>query len=112
MRTSRIARPGQAGSFRRCWFYRVKIGEQALASRLPRNAHEGDEIVGGCAGDAPFSHAPVAVAVESAPMVVYRDFVEIEQIAVVVAAALLPDTGPALNGIIWRSVDRYPGLPL
>src|SRR5882724_12735710 len=112
MRTGGIARAGQAGSFRRCWFYRVKIGEQAPASRLPRNAHEGDEIIGGCAGDAALSHAPVAVSVESAPMIVHGAFVEIQQIAVVVAAALLPDTGPALNGIIWRGVDCHPRLPL
>src|SRR5438094_8367337 len=110
MRTGRIARAGQAGSFRRCWFYRVKIGEQRLATGLPRHAHERDKIIGGCAGDAPFSHAPIAVSVESAAMVVYRDFVEVEQIAVIVAAALLPDPSLALNGIVRRRVDRHPRL--
>src|SRR5437867_3705507 len=110
MRTGGIARAGQAGSFRRCWFYRVKIGEQAPASRLPRNAHEGDEIIGGCARDAALSHAPVAVSVESASMVVHRDLVKIEQIAVIVAAALLPDPSLALNGIVRRRVDRHPRL--
>src|SRR5438094_7410122 len=110
MRTGRIARAGQAGSFRRCWFYRVKIGEQWLATGLTRHAHERDKIIGGCAGDAPFSHAPIAVSVESAAMVVYRDFVEVEQIAVIVAAALLPDPSLALNGIVRRRVDRHPRL--
>src|SRR5882724_8980877 len=112
MRTVGIARAGQARSFRRRWFYRVKIGEQRFAARLPRHSHEGDKVIGRCAGDAARRHASVAVSVESASVVVHRDFVEIEQIAVVVAAALLPDTGPALNGIIWRGVDCHPRLTL
>src|SRR5437773_2210710 len=110
MRTSRIARAGQARSFRRCWFYRVKIGEQAPASRLPGNAHEGDEIIGGCAGDASLGHASVAVSVENASMIVHGDFVEIQQIAVIVAAALLPNAGRTLNRIVRRRVDRHPRL--
>src|SRR5205085_4057139 len=110
MRTGRIARPGQTGSFRRCRFYRVQIGEQGLASRLPGNTHEGDKIIARCARDAARRHAAVAVSVENASMVVHGDFVKIEQIAVVVAAALLPDPGLALNGIVRRRVDRHPRL--
>src|SRR5437773_6907380 len=112
MRTGRIARAGQAGSFRRCWFYRVKIGEQGLAAGLPRHSHKRDKIVRRCACDAAFGHTPVAVAVENPASVVYGDFVEIEQIAVLVTATLLPNAGVTLNRIVWRSVDRYPGLPL
>src|SRR5437868_8288992 len=112
MRTGRIARPGQTGSFRRCRFYRVQIGEQGLASRLPGNTHEGDKIVARCARDAARRHATVAVSVENASMVVHSDFVKIEQIAVLVTATLLPNTGVTLNRIVWRSVDRYPRLTL
>src|SRR5438094_7707740 len=99
MRTGRIARPGQTGSFRRCRFYWVKIGEQGLAAGLPRHSHKRDKIVGRCARDAARGYATVAVSVESAAMVVHGDFVKIEQIAVIVAAALLPDPSLALNGI-------------
>src|SRR6266403_456129 len=110
MRTGRIARPGQTGSFRRCRFYWVKIGEQGLAAGLPRHSHKRDKIIACCACDAALSHAPITVAVENPPSVVHRDFVKIEQIAVVVAAALLPDPSLALNGIVSRRVDRHPRL--
>src|SRR6266404_9629351 len=111
MRTGRIARAGQAGSFRRCWFYRVKIGEQGLAAGLPRHSHKGDKIIGRCACDAAFGHTSIAVAVENPASVVHGDFVEIQQIAVLMAATLLPNAGVTLNWIVWRSVDGYPCLP-
>src|SRR5437016_9123824 len=110
MSTSRIARPGQAGSFRRCRFYGVKIGEQGLAAGLPRHSHKRHKIVGRCARDAARRHASVAVPVENASMVVHGNFVKIEQIAVLVTATLLPNARVTLNRIIWRSVDRYPRL--
>src|SRR5256885_6995286 len=112
MRTGRIARPGRTGSFRRCRFYRVKIGEQGLAAGLPRHSHKRDKIVGRCARDAARRHAAVAVSVENASMIVHSNFVEIQQIAVLVTATLLPNTGVTLNRIVWRSVDRYPRLTL
>src|SRR5438270_8122802 len=111
MRTGRIARAGQAGSFRRCWFYRVKIGEQGLAAGLPRHSHKGDKIIGRCACDAAFGHTSIAVAIENPASVVHGDFVEIQQIAVLVTATLLPNAGVTLNRIVWRSVDGYPCLP-
>src|SRR5256714_3860669 len=110
MRTGRIARPGQARSFRRCRFYWVKIGEQGLAAGLPRHSHKRDKIVGRCARDAARRHATVAVSVENTSMVVHGDFVKIEQVAVLVTAALLPNAAVTLNRIVWRSVDRYPRL--
>src|SRR5436190_22338659 len=110
MRTGRIARPGQTGSFRRCRFYWVKIGEQGLAAGLPRHSHKRDKIVGCCACNAARRDASVAVPVENASMVVHSNFVEIQQIAVLVTATLLPNAGITLNGIIWRSVDRCPRL--
>src|SRR5213078_638788 len=112
MRTGRIARAGQAGSFRRCWFYRVKIDEQGLAAGLPRHSHKGDKIIGRCACDAAFGHASVAVSVENASVIVHGDFVEVEQIAVLMTATLLPNTCVTLNGIVWCSVDCCPGLTL
>src|SRR5437588_7321279 len=111
MRTGRIARAGQAGSFRRCWFYRVKIDEQGLAAGLPRHSHKGDKIIGRCACDAAFGYTSIAVAVENPASVVHGDFVEIQQIAVLMAATLLPNAGVTLNWIVWRSVDGYPCLP-
>src|SRR6266404_4318486 len=110
MRTGRIARAGQTGSFRRCWFYRIKIGEQGLAAGLPRHSHKCDKIIGRRAGDAARRYASVAVSVENASVVVHGDFVEIQKIAVLVTATLLPNAASALNRIVWRSVDGYPSL--
>src|SRR5438128_12026424 len=111
MRTGRIACPGQTRSFRRARFYWVKIGEQGLTAGLPCHSHKCNKIIGGCARDATFSHASVAVAVENASMVIDSDFVEIQQIAVLVTATLLPNAGVTLNRIVWRSVDGCPCLP-
>src|SRR5207253_6794205 len=111
MRTGRIACPGQTRSFRRARFYWVKIGEQGLTAGLPCHSHKCNKIIGGCARDATFSHASVAVAVENASMVVHGDFVEIQQIAVLMTATLLPNAGVTLSRIVWRSVDGCPCLP-
>src|SRR5437660_778676 len=111
MRTGRIARPGQAGRFRRFRFYWVKIGEQRLATGLPRHSHKGDKIIGRCACDAAFGHTSIAIAVENPASVVHGDFVEIQQIAVLMTATLLPNAGVTLNWIVWRSVDGCPCLP-
>src|SRR5438445_10687445 len=112
MRTGRIARPGQAGRFRRFRFYWVKIGEQRLATGLPRHSHKGDKIIGRCACDAAFGHTSIAVAIENPASVVHGDFVEIQQIAILVTATLLPNAGVTLNRVIWRSVDCCPRLTL
>src|SRR5437870_7435441 len=111
MRTGRIACPGQTRSFRRARFYWVKIGEQGLTAGLPCHSHKCNKIIGGCARDATFSHASIAVSVENASMVIHGDFVEIQQISVLVTATLLPNAGVTLNRIVWRSVDCYPALP-
>ena len=110
MGSRRIARAREARRFRRHWLCCVKTGEQALTSGLPRHAHEGDKVVGCRARNATQSHAAVAVSVESTPFVVHRDFVEIEQVSIIMAAALLPDAGFALNGIVGSGVNRHPGL--
>src|SRR5207248_8606203 len=57
MRSGRIARTGEARRFGRYWFGCVKTGEQALASGLPRDTHEGDKIIGSRACNAARSHA-------------------------------------------------------
>src|SRR6266403_5733266 len=110
MGSGRVARTRQARGFCCNRLSRVQIREQALASRLPGNTHEGNKIIACCARDAAFSHAPVAVAVENPAMVVHRDLVKVEQIAVIVAATLLPNPSLALNGIVRRRVDRHPRL--
>src|SRR6185369_2175007 len=112
MGSCRIAHAGQTWRLRRCRFYGVKIAEQRLATRLSCHSHEGDKIIGRCAGNTTFCHATVAVAVENASVVVDGDFVEIEQIAVLMTATLLPNASVTLNGIVWRSVDRHPRLSL
>src|SRR5439155_1073703 len=77
--------------------------------RLARHAHEGGEIFGRCPGDAPRADTAVAVSIQDSAFVIDRDFVEVEQVAVLVAAPLLPDAGHALDGIVRRGVDRDPG---
>src|SRR5437870_2654707 len=110
MRSGGIARTGEARRFGRYRFGCVKTGEQALASGLPRHTHEGDKIIGSRARNAARSHAAVAVSVESTPFFVHRDFIEVEQVSVIVAAALPPDAGHTLDGIVGCRVNRYPGL--
>src|SRR5436309_2338212 len=82
--------------------------ENTLAARLARNAHEGVKIVSRRTGDAGPARTAVAVAIEHMAFVVDRDLVEVEQVAVLSAAALLPDAGHALDGIVGRGVDRCP----
>src|SRR5438105_3368384 len=110
MRSSGIARAGQAGGFRRDGFggTRIKRSQQWFAAELARDAHEGAKIVGSRAGDARPTPAAVAVAIEHTAFVVDRDLVKIQQVAIVMAATLLPDAGHALDGIIRGSVDRLP----
>jgi len=108
MGTGGIARAGETRRFWRYWFGCIKTGEQALTSRLARHAHEGDKIIGSCARDAAFGDAPVAVSVEDVPFIVHGDFVKIEQIAVLMAATLLPDARHALHGIVGCGVHRRP----
>src|SRR4030095_3345373 len=100
MRTGRIARAGQARSFRRRWFYWIEVGEQRFAAGLPRYSHKRDKVIGRRGCGAAFDSAAVAVSVENAPMVIHGDFVEVEQIAILMAAALLPNACVTLNGIV------------
>src|SRR5207244_6791901 len=106
-----IARTGEAGRLRHCGFVYVWVvaGENTLAATLTRHAHVGVKIVGRRTGDAGPARTAVAVAIEHMAFVVHRDFVEVEQVAIVMAATLLPDTGHALNRIIRGGVDRCPG---
>ena len=76
---------------------------------MARDAHEGDEIVGCRAGDTAWGHAAIAVAIEHPAFAVHGDFVKVEKVTVLMAAALLPDAGHALNGIVRGGVDRRPG---
>src|SRR6266404_5245494 len=112
MRSRWIACARKARRFRRqrcggvC--LRVKAGKQRLATGLVRNAHEGSEIVRRSPSNAAFAYTTIAVAVKDPSVFVHSDFVEVEKIAILVAAALLPDTGGMLNGIIRCRVDCDP----
>src|SRR6266513_5271967 len=104
MRSSWIACAGKARRFRRQRGSRICIcvvsGEQGLTTRLARDAHESGEIIRRRAGDAAVCNTPITVAVENASVFIHGDFVEVEKVAVLMAAALLPDAGGVLNGII------------
>src|SRR5438093_7061433 len=110
MRRGGIARTGEARRFGRYWFGCVKTGEQPFATRLTRNPHEGNKVIGCRAGDAARGHATIAVSIQNSAFVIDGDFVEVEQVSVLMAATLLPDAGHALNRTVWRRVDRRPGL--
>src|SRR4029077_16707405 len=86
----------------------VVAGEESLASRLARNAHVGDEVIRRATPDAIRCDTSVAVAVEDAALVVDGDFVEVGEIPVRMTSTLLPDAGPALNGIVRGRIDRRP----
>ena len=79
---------------------------------MARDAHEGSEVVRGSARNTTIAYATIAVAVKDAPVLIDGDFVEVEQVAVLMATALLPDTAGMLNGIIRSSVHRDPMLPV
>src|SRR6266853_2941947 len=100
MRSVLIASTGEARRFRNqgcgCVGVCVVARENSLATRLARHAHEGDKIVGCGAGNTAFGHAAVAVAIEHPAFAVHRDFVEVEKVAVLMAATLLPDASHAL----------------
>ena len=114
MRSRWIARAGKAGGVRRqcCSGIGVPVvtGEQRLTTRLARDTHEGGEIIRGRARDAAVCHTAIAVAEENASKFVDGDFVEVEQVAILVATALLPDAAGMLNRVIRRSVDSDPVL--
>src|SRR5207237_10078666 len=61
------------------------------------------------AGDAGWGHAAIAGALEQPAFAVHGEFVKVEKVRVLMAAALLPDAGHALNGIVRGGVDRRPG---
>src|SRR3954466_9406243 len=90
----------------------IEAREQTLAASLAGHAHVTDEVVRSRTADAPGRHAAIAVAEENATILVDRDFVEIEKVAIGLASALLPDTCPALHWVIGRGVDRHPVFSL
>src|SRR5437660_9118718 len=105
-----IARPGKAGRFwqRRFVYVHVVALQNTLAAALTRDAHICGEIIGRRAGDTTLGHAAVAVAVKNVTFVIHCDLVKIKQVAIVMAATLLPDASHALNGIIRSGVYRRP----
>ena len=114
MRTSGIARAGEARRFRRhggsCIGVGIVAGEQGLAAALPRHAHVGGEIVRRGASDTTLGHTTIAVAIKDAAFVIDGDLIKVEQVAVGVASALLPNTTHALDRIVRCCVYRGPSL--
>src|SRR5207245_5040043 len=82
---------------------------QSHTARLTCYAHERDKVIGCRAGNAAFGHATVTVAKEHAAFVVHSDFVEVEKVAVLMAATLLPDASHALNWVIRCGIHCRPG---
>src|SRR5439155_16901317 len=91
---------------------RIKARKEALAPGLPGDALEGHVIVRRCATDTPRGDATITVAEEHTAFVIDRDFIKVEQVAIGLAAALLPDAGMVLHRIVWGSIDCHPGLTL
>src|SRR5207247_11362684 len=110
MRSRWVARARKASGFRGCRFIYVYVeaGENSLAAGLTRDAHVGCEIIRRRAGDTTLRDATVAVSIEHVAFVVHRDLIKVEQVAIIMAATLLPDAGHALNGIIGSGVNRRP----
>ena len=76
---------------------------------MARHAHESHKIVRRSPSDTTCGHTAIAVAIEHPAFAVHGDFVKVEKVTVLMAAALLPDAGHALNGIVRGGVDRRPG---
>ena len=88
--------------------------EQWFAAELACHAHESDKIVRWRrrgSSDAALTHTAVAIAVKHSAFIVGGDFIEIEKVTILGAAALLPDASHALNRIVRCCVDCRPGLP-
>ena len=79
---------------------------------MPSNALERYEVIRRRPPDAAGSHASVAVAKEDPAILIDSDLIKVEQVAIGLGAALLPDAGVALDGIVRSSVYCYPGLAL
>src|SRR5882762_1244709 len=108
MRGKRIAHTRKASRFRSHGGRRVRGAihecEQASATRLTGDAHVSGEVIGSRARDTLLTNTAVAVAIKHAAAVIHRNLVEVEQVAFVMSAALLPDTGHILNRIVRRGV--------
>src|SRR5258708_422790 len=113
MRGQRIAQTRKASGFRSRGTRRVRCAvhesEQTLATGLPGYTQARGEVIRCRACNTFFAHTAVAVAIKHAGSVVHRNLVEVEQVAIVMAAALLPDTSHTLNGIIRRGIYGRPG---
>src|SRR5437763_952073 len=89
---------------------RVVAGVERFAAALPCHPHEADLVVTGGAIDAGLRHTAIAKAIERVALGIDSDFIEVEQIAVAIlaAAAPLPNAGSPLHGIVRRTVNRHP----
>src|SRR5437870_7950139 len=114
MRSSAISLRGETRwlCYRRFRRIRIELREERFTAGLPRDSHKsstfevgpGIDVRGQTAAqiipvDARLSVTTVAVAVEHPAFIVERDFVKIEKVAVAIlaAAALLPNAGMVLN---------------
>src|ERR1700731_2902165 len=114
MRTLIVADAAEAGRLRSARSTgqvgrRIVAGEDAAAPGLTSHGHPGGEVVRAGPADAAGGGATIAIAVKNVALIVDGDFSEVEQVAVLRAAALLPDAGGVLHGIVRRDVDGRPG---
>src|SRR5437868_8938424 len=112
VRSSDITSSGQARWLRKQRCRRiggcVVCRKQSLAASLTRHAHVSDEVIWTGACNTSGADTTVTVTVKNPAFVVDRNFVEVEQIALQVAAATLPDTGLALHRVVRSSVHGRP----
>src|SRR5438552_17050176 len=88
---------------------RIKLGDDRLAAELSGHPHVGGEIIRRTPRDTAHRHATITVTVEDTAVVVDRDLIKIEQVAILMAATCLPDSAHVLHRIVRGSIDSSPG---
>ena len=104
-----IARAGETWGFRQRRLDRVERGEECLAAGLASEAHVRGERINIRIAYA-ITHATVAISEGGTALVVDRNFVEVQKIAIDCAAALLPNAALTLDGVIRTDVGGNPCL--
>src|ERR1700720_2787079 len=110
MHASGIASPRQTRRFRNGRLCDIKLRQQRFAAALSRDAHGGAECVlvgipNTVAG------ATIAVPEQDTSFFIHRDFVKVEQVAVLdPAAATLPNAAFALDRVVRREVGHTPAI--
>src|SRR5437879_3555117 len=105
-----IARRGKTGGLWRNGFGRVWIKQckDRLTAELSSHPHMRGEVVRCTPRDTADRHATITITIEDTALVVDRDLIKIEQVAILMAATSLPDRAHVLNRIVRGSIDSSP----